>query len=456
MSLIRCAILISTSFAFLAWSPSKGFSDVSTSLIALSEGGGDDDGQGRGEDEGDDDDGFLAARVAQGFALAPVPLATEGRTRQELDRIGYGSYIVNAISACRDCHSTEGHFSGGRAFNLGPRGFVYARNLTPDPATGLQLTESQFIEVLRTGKDFRPGATQQLAVMIWPDLRWMTEGDMKAIYAYLRAIPPVVHAIPPDTRVGFPPPVPFPGIYNAGDIVRELPRDTDRIQPNVNRGLAISPLAQPRDLDDERHRYGRGAYLVNAVGTCTGCHTNPQPNPITLRLSTATFLSGGRIFTPPPPIQSELHEARAFSADLTGQNHGFFHEADSTFERFRTVIHTGTHADETPPRPLAFPMPWDLFRNMLDEDLHSVFTYISLVPARTGAGDKEIQDYTRWCATTADCRSDETCYANPATGTNECVGGACASDQDCSTCQTCTSGTCLAPGVGNACLASGI
>src|SRR5262249_23051371 len=151
MSLIRCAILISTSFAFLAWSPSKGFSDVPTSLIALSEGG-------EPEDEGDDDDGFLAARVAQGFALATVPLATQGKTREELNQIGYGSYIVHAISACRDCHSTEGHFSGGRAFNLGPRGVVYARNLTPDPATGLQLTESQFIEVLRTGKDFRPGA----------------------------------------------------------------------------------------------------------------------------------------------------------------------------------------------------------------------------------------------------------------------------------------------------------
>src|SRR5262252_10801155 len=61
MSLIRCAILISTSFVFLAWSPSTGFSDFSTSLIALSEGGDP-------EDEGDDDDGFLAARVAQGFA----------------------------------------------------------------------------------------------------------------------------------------------------------------------------------------------------------------------------------------------------------------------------------------------------------------------------------------------------------------------------------------------------
>jgi len=455
---IRCSILISASFAFVACSSRKDFTDVSTSPNALLEGDRDDDGQGGGDadDEGDDDEGFLAARVAQGFALAPVPLATQGRTRQELDRIGYGSYIVNAISACRDCHSTEGQFSGGRVFNLGPHGVVSARNLTPDPATGLQLTESQFIEVLRTGKDFRPGATQQLAVMPWDLQRWMTKGDLKAIYAYLRAIPPVVHAIPPDTRVGFPPPVPFPAVYNAGDVVRQLPRDTNQIQPNVSRGLAISPLVQPRDLDDERQRYGRGSYLVNPLGGCTGCHTNPPANPITLRLSTATFLSGGRVFTPPPPIQHQLHEARAFSANLTGQNHGFFHEPDSTFERFRTVIQTGTHADETPPRPLAFPMPWDLYKNMLDEDLHSVFTYISLVPARTGAADKEIQDYTRWCATGADCRSGETCYANPATGANECVGGACANDQGCSTCQTCTAGTCLAPGIGDACLASGI
>ena len=454
--LIRCAILISASFAFLACSSRTDSSDVSTSPIALSPDDRADDGDGPAgaDNEGDDDEDFLAARVERGFALAPVPLATEGRTRQELNRIGFGSYLVNSIYACRDCHSTEGHFAGGRVFNLGPRGVVYARNLTPDPATGLQLTESQFIEVLRTGRDFRPGATQQLAVMVWPDLRWMARGDIKAIYAYLRAIPPVVHAIPPDTRVGFPPPVPFPAVYNAGDVVRRLPRDTDQIQPNVNRGLAISALVNPRDLDDERHRYGRGSYLVNVA--CTGCHTNPPQDPITLRLSTLTFLSGGRIFTPPAPIQSELHEERAFSANLSGENHGFFHEPDSTFQRFWTVIHTGTHADETPPRPLAFPMPWDLFKNMLDEDLHSVFTYISLLPARTGAADKDIQDYTRWCATDADCHGDETCYANPATGANECAGGACANDTDCSTCQTCTSGTCRAPGVGNACLASGI
>ncbi len=455
MSLIRCSILISTSLAFLACSYKKDSTNVSSSPSTLLGAGQHDDGQCDGE--ADDDECFLAARVAQGFALAPVPLRLEGQTRQQRNRIGYGAYLLNAISACRDCHVTDGYFSGGRAFNLGPRGLVYARNLTPDPTTGLQLTEAQFIEVLRTGKDFRPGATQQLAVMIWPDVRWMSRGDLKAIYAYLRAIPPVENAVPDDTRVGFPPPVPFPADFDAGDVVRRLPRDTDEIRPNVDRGFAISPLSNPLHLgDDERAIYGRGSYLVNAIGTCTGCHTNPPPDPITLRLSTATFLAGGRIFTPPPPIQQALHESRTFSANLSGQDHGFFHEADSTFDRYHRVIDTGTHADETPPRPLGFPMPWDLHRNMVLEDLFSVFTYISLLPARTGVGDKEIQDYTRWCATAADCRSDESCYFNPATSANECVDGACENDQDCSTCQTCTAGTCLAPGVGDACLASGI
>src|SRR5260370_10145229 len=98
----------------------------------------------------------------------------------------------------------------------------------------------------------------------------MTKGEVKGISDYFRAIPPVVHAIPPDTKIGFPPPVPFPALYNSGDVVRRLPTDTDRIQPNVNRGLAISPLVQPRDLDDERHRFGRGRYLVTAIGHSSG------------------------------------------------------------------------------------------------------------------------------------------------------------------------------------------
>lgn len=460
MSRISYAVWIFASLSLLACSCGNEPTHVSTLGTVSSSSDGDDDQHGDDEnddddDEHDEDDGFRAARVARGFAIAPVPLATRG-SRQERDRIGYGSYLLNAVSACRDCHSTQGHLSGGRVFNLGSRGLVYARNLTPDRATGMRLTEAQFIETMRTGKDFRPGATQQLAVMPWPVLRWASKGDLKAIYAYLRAIPPVVNAIPSDTRVGFPPPVPFRAVYNVGDVVRRLPEDTNSIQANVNRGLAISPLVNPRHLGREQHRYGRGSYLVNSISDCSSCHTNPPADPITFRLSTETFLSGGRVFLAPPRIHRLLHESRAFSANMTGQHHGFFHEPGSTFERFERIIRSGTHADETPPRPLAFPMPWDLLKEMVAEDLHSIFTYLTLLPARTGAADKEIQDYTRWCEEASDCRSDETCYANPATGANECVGGACADDQDCSTCQTCEAGTCIAPGAGDSCLASGI
>lgn len=120
--LIRCSILVSTSLAFVACSSKKDSTDASTSASTSLDVGW----QGGEECDGEADDGecFLADRVARGFALAPVPLRLEGQTRQQRNRIGYGAYLLNAISACRDCHVTDGYFSGGRVFNLGARGLV--------------------------------------------------------------------------------------------------------------------------------------------------------------------------------------------------------------------------------------------------------------------------------------------------------------------------------------------
>src|SRR4051812_25457065 len=56
------------------------------------------------------------ARIARGFAIAPVPLDLQGKDRA---LVGLGSYIVNAQSACNDCHTqplyAPGHdpFKGG-------------------------------------------------------------------------------------------------------------------------------------------------------------------------------------------------------------------------------------------------------------------------------------------------------------------------------------------------------
>ena len=40
-------------------------------------------------------------RIEQGFDIAPVPLNLEGKDRE---LVGLGSYLVNAVAGCNDCH----------------------------------------------------------------------------------------------------------------------------------------------------------------------------------------------------------------------------------------------------------------------------------------------------------------------------------------------------------------
>lgn len=81
------------------------------------------------------------------------------------------------------------------AFN-GPWGVSYAANLTPDQNTGLGIwTEEMFLTAIRSGKHM--GTSREiLPPMPWPVYRNATDDDLKAIYAYLRTIPPVVNHVP--------------------------------------------------------------------------------------------------------------------------------------------------------------------------------------------------------------------------------------------------------------------
>jgi hypothetical protein len=78
----------------------------------------------------------------------------------------------------------------------GPWGNTYAANLTPDENTGLGIwTEEMFIGALRTGRHM--GVSRP----IQPPMPWQVYGrlpdeDLKAIYAYLRSIPPVHNRVP--------------------------------------------------------------------------------------------------------------------------------------------------------------------------------------------------------------------------------------------------------------------
>jgi mono/diheme cytochrome c family protein len=396
-----------------------------------------------------------------------------GKSPAEVEQIGIGSYLVNSVGNCGGCHNSPAQqfLGGGAGFPLDAAGdIVFTRNLTPDKTTGLKLTEDQFITVFRTGKDFKitSGAAQQLIVMPWPYFRWLSTPDIKAIYAYLKSIPAVNNTVPPDVKGALSalPPVPFPTQYNDGDVARPLPPELN-VQggpapdpDNVLRGLAVRPLDAPADLatrtSSEIAAIGRGSYLVNTLAHCNDCHTNPARDSAG-KVNTAHYLTGGGVFPTPTGLGPVFHQTRSMSADLTGKTHGFLNEPGATFNLFLGIISSGQHIDDTPPSPLAWPMPWNIFQNMTLSDLEAVWSYLKTLPPIAGTAtdpaDKTTQGAAVYCSQNSDCGgAPQTCN----TATNECIGETCTADADCGACQTCTTGACAAPASSSTCLANGI
>jgi hypothetical protein len=90
-----------------------------------------------------------------------------------------------------------GGFSSTLTAWSGPWGVSFSANLTPDPETGRlrDFTEQQFIQTLRTGRHQGQGR-QILPPMPWHLIGKMTDDDLKAVFAYLRQIPPVKNKVP--------------------------------------------------------------------------------------------------------------------------------------------------------------------------------------------------------------------------------------------------------------------
>lgn len=179
------------------------------------------------------------SRIERGFDIAPVPLKLEGKDRA---LVGLGSYLVNAVAACNDCHDAgpQTQFVPGRnpffgqpkkvnpatylggGLDFGPllptpgSPHIVSRNLTPDK-TGLPeggRPFSEFLQIMRTGTDLdhlhppcSPTVTTNclpppfdgnlLQIMPWPTFQNMTEHDIRAIYEYLSAIPCIEGPPPP-------------------------------------------------------------------------------------------------------------------------------------------------------------------------------------------------------------------------------------------------------------------
>ncbi len=429
-----------------------------------------------GSDGTNGSDIILSARAKHGLDIAPVPLDLTGLDAAGIEAVGQGSYLVNAVIDCSGCHNSPSqmYLAGGVQFVFDSSGdFVYSRNLTPDPTYGLKLTEAQFIETLQTGRDWHPDQNAgdgQLIIMPWSNFRWLHTDDLKAIYAYLRAIPAVATPVPTDQKgaAGAATPIPLPTVYDRGEQIRNITPETNFMggpipdPDGVNRGTEVNPLKDPdnftlMDAATQAH-FGRGAYLVTAA-VCNDCHTNPPysvaPDATYLAITPNDFLKGGGVFVTPPGLGPVFGTTRSMSHNLLGATNGFFNESGvdpSTYLRFFNIITTGTHVDDPGTPPLAWPMPWDHFRNMETDDLVSLYTYLDTLakhqPATVANSDKLTQDAALYCDTAHPCPGGYTCNVDTTYG-NECVGNDCSvgGDADCGACQQCDGGThtCLAP-----------
>jgi mono/diheme cytochrome c family protein len=112
--------------------------------------------------------------------------------------VSRGKYLVD-MSACAACHTVTKRgqplagmeFAGGDIFEL-PTAKVASTNITPDPTGIGNYTEETFIKVMRTGY---VGTRQLNTMMPWQFYSGQTDEDLKAIYAYLKTLPPVSHHV---------------------------------------------------------------------------------------------------------------------------------------------------------------------------------------------------------------------------------------------------------------------
>jgi mono/diheme cytochrome c family protein len=114
------------------------------------------------------------------------------------DPVKRGGQLVN-LAGCSDCHTPmekgrniPGMEFGGGAVLSGPWGSVASANLTPDASGIPYYDEALFLQTIRTGYVKARALSPIMPVMVYKNL---SDGDLKAIFAYLQTLKPVRHNV---------------------------------------------------------------------------------------------------------------------------------------------------------------------------------------------------------------------------------------------------------------------
>ncbi|WP_245315454.1 c-type cytochrome, partial [Bradyrhizobium yuanmingense] len=190
----------------------------------------------------------IGAALLPGRAIAPI--ARPDASVYSAATIARGEQLA-ALGNCAECHTKIGGApnAGGRALET-PFGTIYATNITPDVVTGIGAwSYPAFERAMRDG--LHRDGRQLYPAFPYTHFAKTSDADLQALYAYLMA-QPAVRATTPANALAFP--------FNLRPLLagwNALFHRTHEFKPDPSRSEA----------------WNRGAYLIESLGHCSGCHS---------------------------------------------------------------------------------------------------------------------------------------------------------------------------------------
>lgn len=175
----------------------------------------------------------------------PIPDSTPN-----VAQLRRGQYLVVA-GDCMSCHLREGGepLAGGLGLKT-PFGVIYSPNITSDKETGIgNWTSEQFYHAMHDGTDDE--GKNLYPAFPYPWFRLVSREDTDAILAFLKTTPAVSYT-PPKNDLRFP--LEFRFTVKGWNL------------------LYLNSHEFKADASQSAE-WNRGAYLVNGLGHCGGCHT---------------------------------------------------------------------------------------------------------------------------------------------------------------------------------------
>lgn len=146
----------------------------------------------------------LLGKFVRTVALKPAqPAAGIPPSIKRDSTSAYGKYLCEAVANCMGCHTDRDlktgafigePYAGGLTFgpDKSTQNWTFVTpNITPDPETGIlhNYTEESFINRMRGGR------VHTFSPMPWGPFSRLSDGDLMAIYRYLKEIKPVKNKV---------------------------------------------------------------------------------------------------------------------------------------------------------------------------------------------------------------------------------------------------------------------